>query len=366
MKIEKYKDRKGETRYKFRAFVGRDENGKQVKVQKSGFLTLAQAKAEYMRVMSDNNPVQGEKEHIFQEVYEKWLKIYQLSVRESTLLTVEGFFNNHVLHKFGEQKINKISVENMQEFVLFLAENFQKYKTIFNYTKSVFDFAKKLDYITKNPCDFVIVPRRSGKDREEKSNFWTQEELLRFLSIIEKELDPKWYAFFRTLIFTGIRKGEALALEWGDIDFKKSTISVNKSITRTKANSKAVGETKTKNGNRTIDVDFETMAALKRWRTHQNRITSIVFTNTNFDYIIHSLPDKVLRRVIEKHGLTHITIHGFRHTHCTMLFESGASIKEAQDRLGHSDAQTTMNIYAHVSKERKKETVDRLVTYLAK
>lgn len=66
------------------------------------------------------------------------------------------------------------------------------------------------------------------------------------------------------------------------------------------------------------------------------------------------------RRVL----MRRITTHGFRHTHCSLLFEAGASIKEVQDRLGHSDIKTTMNIYAHVSKEKKEQTADIFAQYV--
>ncbi|SLM97460.1 site-specific recombinase, phage integrase family [Brachybacterium faecium] len=61
---------------------------------------------------------------------------------------------------------------------------------------------------------------------------------------------------------------------------------------------------------------------------------------------------------------TQITPHGFRHTHCSLLFESGASIKEVQERLGHKDIKTTMNIYAHVTPESIKETDERFATFM--
>lgn len=64
------------------------------------------------------------------------------------------------------------------------------------------------------------------------------------------------------------------------------------------------------------------------------------------------------------YNLKSITTHGFRHTHCSLLFEAGAIIKEVQDRLGHSDVQTTLNIYAHVSKERKTSAIEKFVSYV--
>ena len=73
---------------------------------------------------------------------------------------------------------------------------------------------------------------------------------------------------------------------------------------------------------------------------------------------------KWMLHVQQKYGLKEITTHGLRHTHCSLLFEAGAKIKEVQDRLGHGDVQTTMNIYAHVTKKVKAETIQKFGDYL--
>ncbi len=65
----------------------------------------------------------------------------------------------------------------------------------------------------------------------------------------------------------------------------------------------------------------------------------------------------------EKYDLPYITPHGFRHTHCSLLFEAGASIKEVQERLGHEDIKTTMNIYAHVTENTKEKTAEKFAQF---
>ncbi|WP_290123376.1 tyrosine-type recombinase/integrase [Secundilactobacillus silagei] len=78
-------------------------------------------------------------------------------------------------------------------------------------------------------------------------------------------------------------------------------------------------------------------------------------------------PSKIriwLMHVINKYHLKYITVHGLRHTHASLLFEAGATIKEVQDRLGHSDVKTTMDIYTHVSKYARKETASKFSQYI--
>lgn len=78
------------------------------------------------------------------------------------------------------------------------------------------------------------------------------------------------------------------------------------------------------------------------------------------DFVNHNL-----EHIIKKHNLKRITPHGFRHTHCSLLFESGASIKEVQVRLGHTDIKTTMDIYNHVSKRQTEETANRFAKFMS-
>lgn len=365
MNIKKYVDGNGETRYKFRVYLGKTDTGKEVKIQKSGFRTMAQAKSAYLKLISSEEPLSDRNKLTYNELFEKWFRLYKTSVRESTWITVERYFKLHVLPRFGDKTISKISLDDAQDLILYLAENLEVYKTVFNYASKIFDYAIDLDLIRKNPCKLVVIPRKSGKTRvKTKARFWSAAELREFLAIIENELDPLWVAFFRLIALTGMRKGEILALEWKDIDFKNAQISVNKTMTKTKDNTKAVGETKTEAGTRLLDVDERTLELLKSWRVSQGRISKIVFSNPSGDYYIHSYPAKVLNRVIKKHDLTPVTIHSFRHTHCSLLIEAGAGIKEIQDRLGHAKVSTTMDVYAHVSKQKKQETVEKLIAHL--
>lgn len=91
----------------------------------------------------------------------------------------------------------------------------------------------------------------------------------------------------------------------------------------------------------------------------------LVFSNEHNEYLQPTKTRKWIVKVQKKYNLKSITAHGLRHTHCSLLFEAGVSIKEVQDRLGHSDVQTTLNIYAHVSKEKKTSAIQKFVDYVA-
>lgn len=73
---------------------------------------------------------------------------------------------------------------------------------------------------------------------------------------------------------------------------------------------------------------------------------------------------KWILHVQKKYNLKQISTHKLRHTHCSLLFEAGASLKEVQDRLGHSDVKTTMDIYTHVTKKAKDEAIQKFTKYM--
>lgn len=167
-----------------------------------------------------------------------------------------------------------------------------------------------------------------------------------------------------------MRKSELLALNWSDIDFVNQSITINKTLATGLNNAKIIQLPKTKESIRTISLDSETIKLLELWKTEQQ----VYLKSNQNDFIICDLfgehhdvdyPNRILNRIIKKYDLKKITVHGFRHTHCSLLFESGASIKAVQDRLGHSDIKTTMDIYAHVSQKTKDFTANNFANYLS-
>jgi integrase len=178
------------------------------------------------------------------------------------------------------------------------------------------------------------------------------------------------YTLFHLLAYSGMRKGEALALTWSDIDFEKNEIRINKAISRGIDNKLYLKTTK--NGvARTISMDQESMNLLAIWKAEQEKKFNtkppkkqLVFNNRYNDFIQPIQTQKWLQQILKKYNLPKITTHGLRHTHCSLLFEDGASIKEVQERLGHTDVKTTMDIYAHITKKTKASTVEKFDAYL--
>ncbi|UJF15014.1 site-specific integrase [Jeotgalibaca sp. MA1X17-3] len=132
---------------------------------------------------------------------------------------------------------------------------------------------------------------------------------------------------------------------------------------------------KTKAGVRIISIDEHTLKILKQWKKQQledyfklgfntNKGSQLIFSTLENEYIQQAVVNNAIVKTIERHGLKKITTHGLRHTHCSLLFEAGAPIQVVKERLGHSDIQTTMNIYTHVTERAKEDTAKMFAEYV--
>lgn len=363
--IKSYKLKNGDLRYEFSAYLGKDPlTGKQKRTMKRGFKTHKAAELELARIKLDvaKGTYKQERAETYQEVYDLWVTQYEKTVEESTFVKKLGIFKNHILPAMGAYKIEKINVDVCQKHIDEWAAKLKKFRVVKACAAKVLDFAIKRGYIQTNPFTHVDMPTTASKKAivgdDEEENFYTREQLIQFLSCLEKESNYKAYALFHLLAYSGMRKGEALALTWNDLNLTTNELRINKALSRGKDNRLYIKSTKTGVA-RTIKMDDKTMTILKEWKKKQKQNylilgfntmqpKQLVFSNEVNEYLQPTKTRKWILHVQKKYGLGTITTHGLRHTHCSLLFEAGASLKEVQDRLGHSNVQTTMNIYAHV------------------
>lgn len=379
--IKKYKKKNGTIAYMFKAYLGIDPvTGKKKYTTKRGFKSLQEAKKAYNRLMVqvEENDVVTNSQRLFSELADEWFEQYKNTVRESTYVAQKLAYKKHIFPLFGNLKISRISIPYCQKQVNHWYSYYKKYSNLIGLTSSVFKYALSLRLIRSNPMDAVIRPKRKKRIDEERYSapYYEKEELLEFLEIAKNYPDPI-YPIFRILAFTGLRKGELLALRWKDIDFEKSTLSVKQTLATCDKWEIKFQVPKTEKSLRTISIDSETLQVIKRWQLKQKEYflrmgikptkdgEQLLFVSEEnkplyLDYVNHNL-----KIIIKENNLKRITPHGFRHTHCSLLFESGASLKEVQVRLGHTDIKTTMDIYTHVTKRQTEETANRFADFMS-
>lgn len=237
---------------------------------------------------------------------------------------------------------------------------------------AVFDGKVVVNHARNNPRAINAPTGADILEQQKELQIWTSENLNTFLDWNAHEgddLHALWYVF----AWTGMRRGEGVALKWQDINFKNKTISIRRSsdsaLRKTVKNS-----TKTKK-NRSISVNDETLDVLARHKAMRSAlglhaVQPDCFVFGNIDGSVRNPGDvggrwkKIVEKARDAHPeLPELTIKGLRHTHATLLLQSGAHAKVVQERLGHSDITTTMNIYSHVTPTMQAEALERLTTY---
>lgn len=397
--IKKYENTKGKF-FEVRAYLGLDNNGKELRINKKGFKTKKEAKLYLERTQENynNKKFLSNDRTPFGTVYERWLIAYKNSgVKDSTIKSTIGLYNNHILPELSDLPLSKITVDKCQELTDMWSNKYKTYKRLVNLMNQIFEYAIKKQIIVSNPVSFVDLPVKRTDENER--NVYSFEELSYFLDVLGVVASQKQEMYFTLVAETGLRKSEALALTWDDIDFENETLIVSKSVSKDSENNLVLETPKTKSSYRRIYITNSTLTRLlQSWKLKQKELltyynvtitdkSQLLFT-TNFNKIhqpsapnewlesIYRKHDKLieelqtstpskkafkLKDVIETHSLAlkpikRLTIHEFRHTHCTLLFEVGVGPADVKQRLGHSTIKTTLEVYDHSNKTRATQT----------
>ena len=277
-----------------------------------------------------------------------------------------------------------------------------------NVLSSILRTATEWEIIDKNPCDKVRLQMAPTAD---KIKFFTTDQASKFLEHIEKpylvkvkghkriddtgetyavgdyelarEIPEQLRVLFNLAIFSGLRKGELLALEWSDVDFKADTISVTKAVSVV-AGQQITKAPKTKNSRRVVSIPHFLTLRLQALKASQlsYRLSvgdywqggNWIFTQINGKQMNYSTPYAALQDAIKRYNegkkptdqLPAIPFHGLRHTSATLLIASKQDVRTVSSRLGHAQASTTMNIYAHALQESDRKAANALENMLVK
>lgn len=346
--------------YKFRLYVG---DGKYVK--RTGFTSIKQARNEAINIKSQvlKGTYFKPKATKVDDIFNEWFKLYCKTVRESTAKATLVYYS-HVKNKIGNKSIKSLDVRVLQKVANDLSTETTSnmlLKKYINLIDRLLRYAIRQDIIRDNPLKLVIIPRI--QETKKPLNYYNKRQLKTLLSYLKHGKNFQDYVLFKTLAYTGMRIGELIALTWQDIDFIKGTIDINKTVSIGYHNKVIITDGKTKSSNRTIALDKETIQELKHWKQIQAKELlkrgynamnkkQLVFSNRYNRYFDKGTLNKKLKTCINNCNLPKLSLHGLRHTHATLLFEGGASVKQVQTRLGHSNASMTMNVYTHITKER--------------
>lgn len=331
-----------------------DNSGKVKQVKRRGFEKSKLAKvAEAEFILQSENEIENTDTMTFGEVADLYLEWYQKRRKESSYNKVKSVINNNILPKFKTKVISKIRNRDITKFHDWLLE--QGYsahhtKKIHTTLSAVFKFGIREEYIQYNPASAV---GNLDVEDERLINYWTLEEFKQFIMEVD---DQQFHAFFMTLYYSGMRKGEALALTWNDLDFNSNTVSITKT-----AYNRKITTTKTQSSRRTVILPSHTMRLLSQLKAAKKyyKPDYVVFGEFH-DHMSTSTLDRYFEKYTNKAGIKKIRIHDFRHSHASYLINQNAIPSMIAQRLGHSDVGTTLNIYSHLYPSTEKEAVLRM------
>lgn len=319
------------------------------------------------------------------EWFEIWMQEYKMNhIKTSSVQTYQTMYNKRITNILGNFPLTKIRPFHLQRlYNNLLGNNLSSgyLHCIHSMLHNIFQIAVYNDLIVKNPCTGVTLPNQYSQ----KPKVLTLEEQQDLLEFLNQDKWQKYQPTVTIMLGTGVRVGELLALTWSDIDFKNKTISINKSLAYLKDDNNhfhfQFTTPKTPSSCRTIPISHSVEDQLKQqkaWLREQSQHDSWNPTE-NFDNLVfpnkyghpqqRGAVQRILNRIVSamnsrnSHGIAPMPPlhpHILRHSFATRCFEVGIPAKTIQMLLGHNSIQLTMDIYTHVSEEKKKVDMEKL------
>ncbi|MBQ8119633.1 MAG: site-specific integrase [Ruminococcus sp.] len=308
----------------------------------------------------------------FRDFAEQWFEEYAIvRLKRKTYERYKGMIGR-VYDSIGHIKVSQMTTRQIQQFISSLSKDGANKttggplspKTVKNYLSmisTIMTYAEHNQLIMMNPCKHVVIPRQVHKEIE----CYTLEQAQRMLELFEQEPqeDLKFTVFFALAMYSGMRRGELLGLEWQDFDFETGRVE----IVRTSLFSKSIGNytdtPKTESSRRVLILPTEVIDMVKKLKEYQFRESMRIgskweehhrlFTQWNGKPMDGTAPYKYLQRFCKKYDFPFHNIHSFRHLNATLLISCGVDPRTVSACLGHSQTSTTLNIYTHCFQEQR-------------
>ena len=330
---------------------------------------LAAREDEKRKQIAENAVVAGKKQTLSQ-YFTKWIDSKRSNVKPTTIRLYTTHYNIHIKPVLGDQKLCDLR----REHIIRMMEKARKEKSAYcaNYClmimKQILNQAEQDEVILRNVAEAVkrLPDRRAEKAVDGIHKALSVSEQSAFL----EEIQGDYYEqFYKILILTGMRCGEAAALTWEDIDFRKELIRINKTVTQAEDGKAVIGDSaKTEKSTRTILLDEAIKQCLSRQRKMIAEIYGLdwvkgekrVFPSLQGKLILPSTMNCHLSRICTRLGIERRTVHSLRDSFATRFIEADGSPQILKSLLGHTSYSMTMDRYSQVMDEVKASEMQKV------
>ena len=371
------------SKWHIRVSIGVDAGGKRVRLDK----TLNGSKAEAQRYL---NAALRRKEDGFDVVLtrqslgawiDEWLETWCDAISKRTKSDYTKLLKRYLPRELRGRPLPSITATEIQNFVRGLSARGLSPRTVrmaHGALRACLNRAVRLGKLPRNVATLVELPRNTHSERL----YLRVEDARRLLAACEAETlakdgetqrDERWGALFAVLILTGVRPGEALGLQWSDLE--GSRLGIRRALVTVPHQAPALSSTKTGRG-RVIPLCDTALRFLRDHRKHQiARRLALGAAYQDRDLIFpcndggfadcHNIVSRHFKPLLKRVGLPPVRLYDLRHSHATMLLAAGEHPKVVQERLGHSSITLTLDTYTHVVPGMQEMASQRLESLLS-
>jgi integrase len=304
----------------------------------------------------------------FDVYFRNWLDTcVKVHCKERTYDIYESVFRRYLLPAFGQKDINDITREEVKKLAYDMLARGLRRGTVKSHLASLramFNDAAEDQHVSFNPATRFMKRSRSEEgEQRQKASFLTREELGLLLRTCQEHF-PAYYPFISLLVRTGVRLGEALGLQWEDVDFSGRFIEVQRTLSSGRVSPPKSGKS------RRVDMSQQLTETLKALLVERKKETLkkgwgevplwVFVSGVGTPLDRGNFHRWVWRKLLAKAGLRHIRAHDLRHTFASLLLQNGESLVYVKDQLGHHSIKITVDIYGHLVPGGNRQAVDRL------
>jgi integrase len=303
---------------------------------------------------------------IFDEAFQIWLSDYiQLTKRKTTHTRYKSLYQNHIKSQIGKVPVNKLKRSHIRNALLNIYKKGLSKSTVStakNVISGVIEYVIDDELIKSNPSLGVL--RKLGLDdrnRQKTIQPMTSDEVSLFLNTCKK-YERKWYPLFLSAFRTGMRLGEILGLQWGDVDWHSKYIHVQRSFRQGRITETKTGKTRRVDMSDQLLSELRTLLKNRKEQALKNGcgVPEGIIFHTNGRYTSQNTIRNIWKRLLRKASLSDRRLHDIRHSYSSLLLNNGESLAYVKDQLGHSSIQMTVDIYGHLIPGSNRDAVNRL------